>query len=64
MVAHLTRDGGGPPPPTQNEALLQAEVARLRQGIQAALGCYTHAACRVTLVDLLHPPEEASTDGE
>jgi hypothetical protein len=63
MVAQLGGPAGAPRPPTRNEAKLQAEVARLRQGIQAALNCYTHTACRVTLVDLLHPLEEAATDG-
>ncbi len=37
MVAYLTRDAGGGPPPTSNEAKLQAEVRELQAEIRAAL---------------------------
>lgn len=36
MAAHLTRDGGGPPPSSRNEVLLREAVDRLRLQLDAA----------------------------
>lgn len=36
MAAHLTRDGGGPPPPTRNEVLLREAIDRLRLQLDTA----------------------------
>jgi hypothetical protein len=36
MAPHLTRDTGGPPPPTPRELQLQAEVERLQRELRAA----------------------------